>query len=120
MSYDLAVWEGERPASDADALDEFNERMDTQEAPGNEPAEPTPAIRALVAELLTKFPENDDVNDDKPAFWSVQPIIGDADGPSIYLCMPFSVADEVSAYVAKVARERGLVCFDPQMEALLP
>ena len=123
MSYDLAVWEGQRPASDAAAMTEFEQRMNAMEAAGESGEPPTsasPAIREFVAELLTEFPELGDNADDESleAFWSVEPIIEDADGPFIYLSMPFSVVDRVGTFTSRVARQRGLVCFDPQTEAL--
>ena len=47
MSYDLAVWEGPTPASNADASAEYKTRMNAMEAfiENEDGPPPTPAIR---------------------------------------------------------------------------
>lgn len=32
----------------------------------------------------------------------------------VYVCIRWSRAEEVAAFVADMAREQGLICFDPQ------
>ena len=114
MSFDLAVWEGERPASDADALREYERRMDALESGETEP--PTPAIAAFVAALLERWP---DLDDDEASPWAGSPLIADASGSTFYTGMAWSRADEAGAFVAATARAHGLVCFDPQSERLV-
>jgi hypothetical protein len=118
MSYDLAVWEGARPATNEAALTTYNELMDRAEAM-TEPQAPTPAIAGYVDALLSRWPDiTDDAGEDSP--WSDGPLINNANGGLFYFGMVFSMADEASEFAAQLARERGLVCFDPQEGRLRP
>lgn len=114
MSFDLAVWEGERPASDAAAAQTYERLMDALEAGEHEP--PTPAITAFVQALLARWP---DIDDDESSPWSASPLIGDASGSTFYTGVVWSRADEAGEFIAVTAREHGLVCYDPQSERLL-
>ena len=63
MSYDLAVWDGPKPASNADASAEYERRMDAMEEAldgSGEPAASTERIKAFVEAALARFPELDD------------------------------------------------------------
>ncbi|KPI17342.1 hypothetical protein OV450_8022 [Actinobacteria bacterium OV450] len=119
MSYDLAVWEGERPADDAAAARRlrnlYDRFMDTEE-PAVPPAE---RIAAFVTALLERWPDFAEDDDDTPP-WSTAPLIGAARGPLIYFPMRWSMADEASAHAAEVAASMGLHCFDPQARRLRP
>ncbi|MER7512167.1 hypothetical protein ABTX82_27985 [Streptomyces lavendulae] len=119
MSYDLAVWEGERPEDDAAAAQCFrglyDRFVDTKE-PTVPPAE---RIAAFVAALLERWPDLAE-DDDDTAPWSTAPLIGEARGPLIYFPMRWSMADEASAYAAEAAASMGLNCFDPQARRLRP
>jgi len=117
MSYDLAVWEGEHPADD-DAGEVF-QRLYRQylDTPAEIP--PTSAIRDYVTALLARWIDmTEDEHDVSP--WSDGPLINNANGPIIYFAMRYSMADEVSAAAARMAADRGLVCFDPQWNRLRP
>lgn len=48
------------------------------------------------------------------------PVIEEASGLIVYLLMSYGKAEEVSGFAATLAREHGLVCFDPQGECLRP
>jgi hypothetical protein len=50
--------------------------------------------------------------------WASPPVIDEASGLIVYLLMTYSRDEEVSAYAAALARDHGLICFDPQAEAL--
>jgi hypothetical protein len=112
VSYDVAVWEGERPATDAEAAIIFQDLAD--EADESDLA-PTPAIREFVEALVQRWPEGED---DGP--WSTEPLIGSAVGGFAYLSMRFSSVEFVMTYLVHQAEFLGLVCFDPQAECLLP
>ncbi|MGW7075974.1 hypothetical protein [Streptomyces sp. NPDC054866] len=118
MSYDLAVWEGERPADGKAAARAFTglyERyVDTDaEHP------PTKRIAAYVAALLERWCDlTEDEEDASP--WSTGPLIGEARGPLVYFPMRWSMAEETSSYAATLADSMGLVCFDPQQNQLRP
>jgi len=120
MSYDLAVWEGERPESAEAAEGVFMAFADLYleaEEPVSEP--PTPAIRRYVEALLERWPDIDgDDREESP--WAVGPLMSDAIGPFFYFPMVFSMADEASEYAAQLAAQHGLVCFDPQLSRLRP
>ncbi|MFJ5899740.1 hypothetical protein ACIQFZ_30775 [Streptomyces sp. NPDC093064] len=116
MSYDLAVWEGERPADDKTAGQVFND-LRLIDAEVDQP--PTERIAAYVAALLERWCDlTEDEDDASP--WSTGPLIGEARGPLIYFPMRWSMAEEASAFAAGLAQSMGLVCFDPQLNKLRP
>ncbi|MEU3862899.1 hypothetical protein AB0F03_37405 [Streptomyces sp. NPDC028722] len=119
MSYDLAVWEGERPADDASAARCFTglyDRYIDTEGPAVPPVE---RVAAFVAALLERWPDLTE-DDDDTSPWSTSPLIGEACGPLIYFPMRWSMAEESSAYAAGIASSMGLNCFDPQARKLRP
>jgi hypothetical protein len=125
MSYDLAVWEGERPVSDEASARFFRERIVPQikEYDPSNPVAPTPRIKAYVEALLDRWPDFADagdeiVNEDSP--WSTSPLMGEAVGWFVYFPMRWSMAAEASAFAAETAQQHGLVCYDPQFERLRP
>ena len=101
MSYDLAVWEGDRPANDATATAEFQSLYERYVEPG-EPVEPTKRIAAYVAALQDRDPDID----------------ADASGPLVYFAISWSRADEVAEWAAGLAGDHGLNCYDPQKDQL--
>ncbi|MFE0328332.1 hypothetical protein ACFW08_16410 [Streptomyces sp. NPDC058960] len=118
MSYDLAVWEGERPADDRAAGRTFRNLYDRYLDTDVEHP-PTERIAAYVAALLERWCDlTEDVHETSP--WSTGPLIGEASGPLIYFPMQWSRADEASAYAAALANSMGLVCFAPQQNQLRP
>ncbi|MGA5641074.1 hypothetical protein [Streptomyces sp. CS081A] len=118
MSYDLAVWEGEKPADDKTARQVFNDLYDVYIDSGVEEP-PSERIAAYVAVLLERWCDlTEDEEDTSP--WSTGPLIGEAGGPLIYFPLRFSMAEEASAYAAAVAESMGLVCFDVQQDRLRP
>ncbi|MEV0601913.1 hypothetical protein AB0I82_21765 [Streptomyces sp. NPDC050315] len=117
MSYDLAVWEGERLADDKTAARVFSDLYDRYIDGEMEP--PSARIAAYVAALLERWCDlSEDEEDTSP--WSTGPLIGEASGPLIYFPMRWSMAEEASAYAAAVAESMGLVCFDVQQNRLRP
>ncbi|MFD8376796.1 hypothetical protein ACFV2Z_39625 [Streptomyces sp. NPDC059688] len=116
MSYDLAVWEGERPADDKTAgrvLEDLDARYSDQDHP------PTERIAAYVAGLLERWCDlTEDEDDTSP--WSTGPLSDEASGPLLYFPMRYSMAEEASAFAASLAQSMGLVCFDPQQQKLRP
>jgi hypothetical protein len=112
MSYDLAVWEGERPLTDLAAGETFEELYARYlEGPPN--PKPTPAIARYVAALLERWPDIDGPGgEDSP--WADAPMLNNSAGPIIYFAMSFSRCAEASEFAAQLAAKHGLVCFDPQ------
>lgn len=119
MSYDLAVWEGERPENDAAGTKFYLEHIVPQlEAydPQNE-IPPTPRIKAYMEALLKRWP---DIDQDENSPWSTSPLMNEALGSFAYFPMVYSQAEEASAFCADLAQQHGLVCYDPQLERLRP
>lgn len=116
MSYNLAVWQGQRPNTDAEAMQTF-EALFEQYQQAEQFPEPTPAIRRYVEALLAKYPDLDDDNEDECP-WSDAPLIDNATGPIFYFGMVFSQAETASSFAASLAKAHGLVCFDPQSNKL--
>jgi len=56
MSYDLAVWEGDRPADDAAARQEYLHLYDRY-IDSRDLQPPTPRIAAYVRALLDRYPD---------------------------------------------------------------
>ncbi|MFE1199494.1 hypothetical protein ACFW6E_43440 [Streptomyces olivaceoviridis] len=118
MSYDLAVWEGERPADDKTACRVFNDLYD-RFLDGEDEEPPSERIAAYVRALLERWCDiTEDVEETSP--WAAGPLIGEARGPVIYFALRWDRAEEASAYAAALADSMGLVCFDPQQRQLRP
>ena len=115
MSYDIAVWEGVRPATDDAAVTVYEDHYERYIVEQTVP--PTSRIQQYVAALLERWP---DVEAAESSPWSDGPLLGNASGPMVYLGIVYSRADDVSPVVADVAAEHGLVCFDPQTQHLRP
>ncbi|ALG07442.1 hypothetical protein [Kibdelosporangium phytohabitans] len=119
MSYDLAVWEGERPPNDKAANETFKELYDRYIGGEEEKIPPTERIAAYVAALLDRWCDlSEDEDDTSP--WSTSPLIGEAAGALIYFPMRWSMAAEASDYAANLAASMGLICYDRQEERLRP
>lgn len=112
MSYDLAVWDGERPRDEeAGAVfdDLFERYLDSEDGL----TEASPRIEAYVEALVQRYP------DDAPGSpWASPPVMDEASGPIVYLLVSYSRAEEVSEFAVALAHEHGLVCYDPQGETL--
>ena len=116
VSYDLAVWEGDRPSDDGAAALEFQRLYDRYVA-SDDPVEPTPRVTACVIALLDRYPDIDAAaGEDSP--WSTGPLMGEARGPLVYFPMVWSRSEEVSAWAADLAEQHQLNCYDPQREQL--
>ena len=72
MSYDLLVWEGRPPVSDAEAAEVSARWMDVAEqiAESGETPVPSDRIRAYVVALLGKWPDID-ADDAEESPWAV-------------------------------------------------
>lgn len=118
MSFDLAVWVGSAPTSDAAATEEFIRR---RQVIGQRPkAPPAPQIRNLVEDLLARFPDLDDDDAAETSPWSTSPLIDEAIGDFIYFPMTFSgTRDHGDAVIEIIASHRELICFDPQSNSIL-
>ncbi|MFD5065302.1 hypothetical protein [Streptomyces sp. NPDC058394] len=116
MSYDLAVWDGDRPLNDDQAGSTYDELYGRYLESDEVVVPPAPRIAAYVEALVARYP--DDI--DRIVVWASPPVMEEASGPIVYLLMRCGKAEEVSEYAASLAREHGLICFDPQGERLRP
>jgi hypothetical protein len=121
MSYDLAVWEGPVPASDAEAGRTYQTLYDCYIATDDATA-PTERIAKYVRALLARYPDltqlDEDAVDDSP--WADGPMIRNASGPFIYFGVVTSAAAGPAwEFVVKTVHEHGLVAYDPQLEQIV-
>ncbi|MEV6965181.1 hypothetical protein AB0M47_08675 [Hamadaea sp. NPDC051192] len=115
MTYNIAVWDGPKPADDATAMQVF---LAMHEAAASSWDAPTTRMEVYVQALLARWPDiDDDETDSSP--WADGPILNNATGPFFYTSLRPSMADNAIVYCARVATEHGLVCFDPQQERLV-
>jgi hypothetical protein len=75
---------------------------------------PTQSIRDLVDALESRWPGHD-----LSAPWATYPLTGDASGPTLYVNLVHGRPDTDLMFMAATARRLGVVCFDPQLEAML-
>lgn len=115
VSFDLAVWEGPLPISDAAALALFK-RLSAEHVGSPPFAPPTEKIRSFLADITKIYPEARDLPYERfdEAVWSDGPLINNAGGPFFYFGIVWTRAKEVAPVVARIAAKHGLVCFDPQ------
>ncbi|MFE1442933.1 hypothetical protein [Streptomyces sp. NPDC058739] len=116
MSYDLMVWAGDRPVDDRQACSTYDELYERYLETDDLMVPPTPQIVAYLEALIARYPDDAEHS----AVWASAPVLDEASGPIVYLIMSYTKAEEVSEYAAELAREHGLVCFDPQGECLRP
>ena len=115
MSYDLAVWDGDRPLDDDRACltyDELYERYLASDGP-YEPE--TASITAYLAAFREQYPNDEQLIAEKAS----PRVDSEVSGPIVYLTMSYRHAEDVADHAADLARRHGLVCFDPQIEQLL-
>jgi hypothetical protein len=114
MSYDLVVWEGNRPASNPKAMQRFHQLYDDFMNRA-EFAEPSVVIQNFVITLIGRWPDVGVTADAaKASPWVHPPLLNSASGPLLYLAIRSSRVADVVPYAVDLASENGLVCFDPQ------
>lgn len=115
MSYDLAVWDGDRPIDNHRAGSTYDELYERYLESDDIVVPSEPRIAAYVQALVARYPD-----DERSVVWASPPVLDEASGPIVYLLMSYGKAEEVSEYAAALAHEHGLICFDPQGECLRP
>jgi hypothetical protein len=116
MKYDMAVWEGERPSTDADGLRIFRKMYD-EFMNGLVFLPPSERIQCYVESLLQRWPDiGSDAAQESP--WADGPLMDNASGDFVYFAMRSGGTRSSADYVAELAGDRGLVCFDPQLGQL--
>ncbi len=117
MSFDLFLWHPSRSlVSDDDVRASMRRLLDVAFDPEAQPPEEkieSEDIAAFVAALSDAYPPLDELSegDIERSPWSCALERGDR---HIYLCMVWSVGDEVLAKIAALAETHGLILYDPQ------
>jgi hypothetical protein len=115
VSYDFVVWAGEQPVSRKAALSTF-EALSESYLDGPESTGPWPPIRAFITDLLSEWP---DIAEGVASPWADSPLLNNASGPILYLGITSGMEGEVGPVAATLAERHGLVCFDPQLGAVV-
>jgi hypothetical protein len=88
VSFDLAVWEGDRPVDNEEAA-RVLDHLYTELIASGERIDPSPRIADYVDGLLARWPDiGSDAEVDSP--WSVGPLLTEASGPLIYFGITYS------------------------------
>ncbi|WP_433362498.1 hypothetical protein ACQPZX_30425 [Actinoplanes sp. CA-142083] len=115
-TYAVAVWDGDRPGDDVAARAMFDTLYSqyVNRPYGEAPAPPTPRIDVYRQILLARYPQ-----DAPDCPWSTR-LANEVTGPLMYFVIKIEQYVKVSYFVAKVAADQGLVCFDLQWGKLRP
>ena len=118
MSYDAAVWVGDRPKNDAEALKTYEDLWARYE---NTTEPPHPTILAYIQDLTKRYPDLTELDDEHidDSVWADGPLTGNVMGPFFYFAMTYPGARKAYPFVAETAARHGLVCFDPQTVKLV-
>ncbi|GLW32560.1 hypothetical protein [Actinoplanes regularis] len=106
MSFDLFVWHEPEPITPAIAETKLRRWHEGESGVFRA----NPAVPAMFAALLDRFPPGTEV-------WSGDPSPSDT---VLHLSVVWSRAGEVGAAVVALAREHGLICYEPQTHLLNP
>jgi hypothetical protein len=115
VPYVLAVWDGDMPADNERAAEEYERLVDLTE---DREIPPTPKIRRYVDALLGHWPDITEEGDENSP-WIDGPLMNDANGPLFVFGLANHLGEEPFTYCRELAREHGLICFDPDSEELL-
>ena len=109
MSYDLGVWHSDLPLDDARAGDLYIKLCEQQWVPTEE----SPATLAFYNELSARYPEIDDVPEEKldDCPWSCA---HDRSGLHVLMAMQWGKYSEIAPVVYGLADKHGLICYNPQ------
>lgn len=116
MSFDLGVFYTKTPLTDEEATKRYIAYCGEEDF--SKYVEPSPAITKFVEELTSKYPQIDDVAEDKldDCPWSIAFDISEG---HVLIAMRFSMAKEASDLIIELAYKHGLVCFDPQSSKIV-
>ena len=113
MSFDLAIWVGEQPSDDNEALATFRRLMAQAErdfdAGVTRATDPT--LRKCVREITGRY--SDGILGRLPgSIWTSPPIT--PQGSIVYMNLRWGLSPAVIEFIARTAAKHELVCFDPQ------
>jgi hypothetical protein len=111
MSFDLSVWYSSQPVGPEEG-GPFHVALCEGHHDG---LESSPRVRRFVDELIARYPQIDDVPEDKvdECPWT---IAFDQSEGHVIMCIAWSRAEEMKSIVHGLADKHGLVCYDPQAD----
>jgi hypothetical protein len=116
MSFDLAIWAGDPPSSDAEAcrtLDDLLARYDTD---ADEAEPPDPRVLACKREITSSYSDGW-LGALFGSVWASAPL--EVHGRLLYMNLTWSTRTDVILFIARTAAKHGLVCFDPQASSVV-
>jgi hypothetical protein len=113
MSFDLAVLHVEGLISAKQAAEIYGQLCE-----GNyEVLRPSEDVDRFYQELVSRYPDIDQLSDEEidESPWSVSPDISDG---AVIMCIRWSRADDMAAYLKALAAKHRLACYDPQEDVI--
>jgi hypothetical protein len=113
LSFDLAIWVGDRPASDQEARRTFDRLMaegERETSEGIRP-KPDPRLARCVREITGSYSDGL-LGLIFGSIWADMPVT--PHGSIVYMNLAWGVKTKVLDFIARTAAKHGLVCYDPQ------
>ena len=116
MSFDLGVFYTATPHTDKDASRRYVAYCEERNM--ELIVEPSPKIRQFLNDLTARYPQIDDVAEDKmdDCPWSISVDVSEG---HVIMPMRWDRADEISKIIIDLAKKYALVCFDPQRDKIV-
>jgi hypothetical protein len=112
VSFDLAFWYSEGPVDGSSALETYRAILKEEPSATN----PSVAVSEFLADLVKVFPDLTEENADSSP-WMSPLYFSDA---FVVASISWSRQQVMATALAALARKHGLVCYDPQAEAVIP
>src|SRR5262245_14202984 len=113
MSFDLGVWHEPKPITPASAQAKYERLLDGEfHPPGH------PAVTRFVERLTDRYPQIDDVDEDALDHCPWTQGFDESAGHCL-LGIRWSAVDRILPQVVAIAKECGLLCYDPQNQRIL-
>ncbi|MFJ5880437.1 hypothetical protein [Kitasatospora cineracea] len=111
MSFNLAFWYSEDPVDGSSALETYRAILNEEPSATN----PSAAISEFLADLIKVFPDLTEENAESSP-WMSPLYFSDA---FVVASISWSRQQVMTRALAALARKHGLVCYDPQAEAVI-
>ena len=112
MSFDQAIWVGEKPANSLEARQTFDRLM--SEFDETEPADPR--LETCKREITARYSDGL-LSMVTGSVWATAPLA--PRGRLLYMNLSWGTSDKVLGFIARTAAKHGLVCFDPQTSTVV-
>jgi hypothetical protein len=113
MSFDLAVMHVEEPINEERAVKIYHALCEGD----YEVLPPGENVERFYQELTAQYPDLDQLSDDEAedSPWSDSLDVSDG---AVVMCIRWSRADDMAAFVKGLAAKHGLACYDPQEDVM--